>query len=141
VTSSAETIPPSQLPASISSYLVAHQARDLDTAASYYTEDAVVVDEGHTYRGPQQIRDWPTTAGAPRPVTGEELRSAVDAGTAAWTMGLRERGTERRALPANDGVRCYEQISGCALTIPTPEAMVPGPCLRCRRHHGVAWPS
>ena len=38
-------------------------------------------------------------------------------------------------------VRCHEQIPGCALTIPTLEAMVPGPCLRCRRHHGVAWPS
>jgi len=58
VTSSAETIPLGQLPASISSYLVAHQARDLDTAVGYYTEDAITVDEGHTYRGPQQIRDW-----------------------------------------------------------------------------------
>jgi ketosteroid isomerase-like protein len=62
VTSSAETIPPSQLPASISGYLVAHQARDLDTAVGYYTEDGVAVDEGRTYRGPQQIRDWLATA-------------------------------------------------------------------------------
>ena len=54
--------PPSQLPASISSYLVAHQARDLDTAVGYYTEDAMAVDEGHAYRGPQQIRDWLATA-------------------------------------------------------------------------------
>ena len=62
MTSSAETIPLGQLPASISSYLVAHQARDLDTAVGYYTEDAITVDEGHTYRGPQQIRDWLATA-------------------------------------------------------------------------------
>jgi ketosteroid isomerase-like protein len=58
MTSSAETIPPSQLPETISSYLLAHQARDLDTAVGYYTEDASVIDEGNTYRGPQQIRDW-----------------------------------------------------------------------------------
>src|SRR5882757_2069464 len=58
MTSSAETIPPSQLPETISGYLVAHQARDLDTALSYYTEDATVIDEGNTYVGPQQIRDW-----------------------------------------------------------------------------------
>jgi ketosteroid isomerase-like protein len=57
-----ETISPDQLPASISSYLVAHQARDLDTAVGYYTEDAIAVDEGHTYRGHQQIRDWLATA-------------------------------------------------------------------------------
>jgi uncharacterized protein (TIGR02246 family) len=52
----------SQLPALISSYLVAHRARDLDAAAGCYTEDAVVVDEGRICRGPQQIRDWLATA-------------------------------------------------------------------------------
>jgi ketosteroid isomerase-like protein len=62
MTSPVETIPVSQLPESISRYLVAHQARDLDVAIGYYTEDAVVVDEGNTYRGPQQIRDWLATA-------------------------------------------------------------------------------
>lgn len=62
MTSSAETISLTQLPAPISSYLVAHQARDLDTAARYYTEDAIAVDEGHAYHGPQQIRDWLATA-------------------------------------------------------------------------------
>ena len=62
MTSSAEAISPNQLPESISSYLVAHRARDLDTAVGYYTEDAVAVDEGHAYRGPKQIRDWLATA-------------------------------------------------------------------------------
>jgi ketosteroid isomerase-like protein len=62
VTSSAQTIPVDQLPALVSSYLVAHQARDLDTALSYYAEDAIAVDEGRTYRGPRQIRDWLATA-------------------------------------------------------------------------------
>jgi hypothetical protein len=62
MTSPAETISPSQLPESISRYLVAHEARDLDTAVGCYTEDATVIDEGNTYRGPQQIRDWLATA-------------------------------------------------------------------------------
>jgi len=62
VTSSAETISPNQLPKPISSYLVAHQARDLDTAVGYYTDDAVAVDEGHAYHGPRQIREWLATA-------------------------------------------------------------------------------
>jgi SnoaL-like domain len=60
--SSAKAISPNQLPESIRSYLVAHQARDLDTAVGYYTEDAVVVDEGDAHRGPKQIRDWLATA-------------------------------------------------------------------------------
>jgi hypothetical protein len=58
MTSRPETIPPSQLPETIRRYLVAHEARDLNTALSYYTEDATVIDEGNTYGGPQQIRDW-----------------------------------------------------------------------------------
>jgi ketosteroid isomerase-like protein len=62
VTSTAGTIPVSQLPALISDYLVAHRARDLGTAVGYYTQDAVVVDEGRTFRGPQEIRDWLATA-------------------------------------------------------------------------------
>ena len=56
--------------------------------------------------------------------------------TAAWTIGAEERGTERRALPANDGVKPRTDL-WLRLTIPTPEAIVPGPCLRCRRHHGL----
>ena len=58
MTGSVETISPSQLPEVIAGYLIAHAARDLDAAVSRYTEDATVVDEAKTYRGPQQIRAW-----------------------------------------------------------------------------------
>ncbi|MDT5246284.1 MAG: hypothetical protein QOD36_3660 [Mycobacterium sp.] len=54
----AHQISPSQLPKAINTYLTAHQARDIDTAVRYYTHDATVVDEGNTYRGLGQIRDW-----------------------------------------------------------------------------------
>lgn len=46
------------LPAMITDYLTAHQARDLDAAMAHYAEDAVVVDEGNTYRGQAEIRAW-----------------------------------------------------------------------------------
>lgn len=62
MTDTAEIISLDQLPVLISNYLIAHRARDLDTAVGYYTEEAIVVDEGHTYRGRQQIRDWLATA-------------------------------------------------------------------------------
>jgi ketosteroid isomerase-like protein len=46
------------LPETIRTYLTAHQARDIDLAVSSYTPDATVVDEGRTYRGHDEIRDW-----------------------------------------------------------------------------------
>jgi ketosteroid isomerase-like protein len=47
-----------ELPEVITSYLKAHQARDLDAAIERYTDDASVVDEGRTYNGPDEIRAW-----------------------------------------------------------------------------------
>jgi ketosteroid isomerase-like protein len=58
MTNSTQTIAPAQLPETITSYLTAHQARELDTAIGCYTADATVVDEGNTYRGPDEIRGW-----------------------------------------------------------------------------------
>lgn len=49
---------PAELPDVITSYLKAHQARDLDIAAGSYTADASVTDEGHTYTGRTEIRSW-----------------------------------------------------------------------------------
>jgi ketosteroid isomerase-like protein len=47
-----------ELPEVITSYLKAHQSRDLDTAIERYTDDASVTDEGRTYNGPDEIRAW-----------------------------------------------------------------------------------
>lgn len=47
-----------QLPTAVSSYLAAHRARDIDTAMMSYTADAVVTDDGRTYRGTDEIRAW-----------------------------------------------------------------------------------
>lgn len=47
-----------ELPEVITTYLKAHQARELDTAIESYTDDASVTDEGRTYNGPDEIRAW-----------------------------------------------------------------------------------
>jgi ketosteroid isomerase-like protein len=47
-----------ELPEVITSYLKAHHARDFDTAIERYTDDASVTDEGRTYNGPDEIREW-----------------------------------------------------------------------------------
>ena len=51
-------IAPDRLPSVITAYLVAHQARDLDSAIAHYAADAVVTDDGHRYHGPSEIRVW-----------------------------------------------------------------------------------
>jgi hypothetical protein len=53
-----ESIDPSDLPEVITSYLKAHQARDIDAAIERYTTDASVTDEARTYGGPEEIRAW-----------------------------------------------------------------------------------
>ena len=47
-----------QLPAIISSYLTAHRDDEADIALTAFTNDATVIDEGHTYRGMGEIHGW-----------------------------------------------------------------------------------
>ncbi|MGY1717647.1 nuclear transport factor 2 family protein [Blastococcus sp. SYSU DS0552] len=55
---------PDQLPATIRGYLAAHDARDVDSALRAFTPTAVVVDDGTTYRGTEEIRGFLSRAGA-----------------------------------------------------------------------------
>jgi len=57
------SIRPDRLPAPIRDWLAAHVARDVDTALRAFTPTAVVVDEGRTHRGTDEIRDWLRHAG------------------------------------------------------------------------------
>jgi ketosteroid isomerase-like protein len=50
------------LPAVISRYQDAHDRRDTDVALSTFTPDARVVDDGHEFRGSDEIRNWLTNA-------------------------------------------------------------------------------
>jgi hypothetical protein len=45
-------------PKAITTYLASHTARDVDAAMRSYGEDAVVTDDGKTYRGRDKIRSW-----------------------------------------------------------------------------------
>ena len=58
MTTAPTTIDPAELPTLITTYLRAHQARDLDPAVAAYRPDATVTDEGRTYHGHDEIRAW-----------------------------------------------------------------------------------
>ena len=58
MTQTPQTIDPAELPETITSYLKAHQSRDLDVAMRSYEPDATVTDEGRTYSGHAEIRAW-----------------------------------------------------------------------------------
>ncbi len=47
-----------ELPAAITAYLPAHQARDTDAAIGSFAAAAVVTDEGRTCRGRDEVRGW-----------------------------------------------------------------------------------
>ena len=52
------------IPAVVERYLRAADEQDWDTLVSCFTDDAIVVDEGNTYRGPGEIRAWREDAAA-----------------------------------------------------------------------------
>ena len=58
------SVSPDQLPAVVRAYLAARDPRDDDTALTAFTPTAVVVDDGITYRGTEEIRRFLAKAGA-----------------------------------------------------------------------------
>ena len=69
-------IDPKDLPEAMTTYLVAHQARDLDAATPFYLEDAIVEDDGNTYRGVDAIREWMATSASEYTYTNELVSAA-----------------------------------------------------------------
>jgi ketosteroid isomerase-like protein len=49
---------PSTAPDAITAYFEADHRRDVDAVVALFADDAVVVDEGETRRGPGEIRAW-----------------------------------------------------------------------------------
>src|SRR3712207_4300399 len=76
-------IQPDQLPATIRSYLTAHDDGDVDTALRAFTPSAVVVDNGDTFRGTEEIRRFVAEAGAEYTYT-STLVSAERTDDAHW---------------------------------------------------------
>lgn len=53
-----------ELPSAVTTYLTAHNARDVEGAIAAYTPDAVVHDDGRGYHGTDEIRAWLAGAAA-----------------------------------------------------------------------------
>ena len=70
------TIHTTELPELITNYLRAHSARDLDVAVRSFAPDAMVTDEGRTYRGPDEIRAWLSRSASEYTYTIEMIRAA-----------------------------------------------------------------
>ncbi len=77
------TIQPSQLPAPVRDFLAAHCARDADTAIRAFAPNALVTDEGHTFRGTEQILGFLRHSGSEFTYT-TELTGAQRVGDEHW---------------------------------------------------------
>ncbi len=58
------SIQPSELPATVRAFPAAHTARDVDAAIRAFTPTAVVVDQGQTFRGTDEVLGFLRSAGA-----------------------------------------------------------------------------
>jgi hypothetical protein len=85
------SIQPAQLPATIRGYLAAHAARDTVTALRAFAPTAVVVDEGRTFRGTDEILGFLREAGAEFSYT-TELIGAQRIDDARWVATNRLEG-------------------------------------------------
>ena len=76
-----------QLPKAIARYFAADRA-DPDAVAECFTEDAVVVDERHTYTGRPAIRRWKAAATARYQYTSTPIASEQQGGSIVVTSRL-----------------------------------------------------
>ncbi len=85
------TIPVTQLPDTIRSYLAAHAARDVDGALAVFGRTAEVADQGRTFQGTAAIRTFLSTAGAEFDYT-TQLVGAERIDDAVWVAHNRIEG-------------------------------------------------
>ena len=72
------------LPDVLAAHLAAHEARDASRELECYADDAVVTDEGRTYRGLAEIRSWLSRAASEYTFTSELTAVRQDDDT-HWT--------------------------------------------------------
>ncbi|MCY1136513.1 nuclear transport factor 2 family protein [Actinoplanes sp. Pm04-4] len=77
------SIPIAQLPTVIRDYLTAHTAGDTEAALRAFAPDAVVVDEGYTFRGADEIHGFLGKAGTQYTYT-TELTGAQRVDDSHW---------------------------------------------------------
>jgi len=78
-----QTIDPTALPTTIRAFLAAHAAGEADAAARTFAPDAVVTDQGETFRGAEQVRSFLDHAGSEFTYT-TELIGARRVADAHW---------------------------------------------------------
>ncbi|MGQ7295973.1 nuclear transport factor 2 family protein [Quadrisphaera sp. KR29] len=81
-----------QLPTTISGFLAASVVHDADTAASFLTEDAVVVDQGESFRGREAVHAFVRDAGSEFAYTTERV-GAHRLDDDHWVVTLRLEGS------------------------------------------------
>jgi ketosteroid isomerase-like protein len=87
------TDPPSlELPAVVRGFLAASVVHDADTASSFLADDAVVVDQGESFRGREEIHGFLRDAGSEFEYTTEQT-GARRVDEDHWVVTLRLEGT------------------------------------------------
>ncbi|MBN6038444.1 nuclear transport factor 2 family protein [Amycolatopsis sp. 195334CR] len=84
-------LPSELLPATVREFFAAHVVRDADTASSFLTEDAVVVDQDETFRGREQIHAFLGDAGSEFEYTTEQI-GAHRVDDTHWVLTVRLEG-------------------------------------------------
>ena len=77
-----------KLPQPIADYFQAANAHNTDGVVAAFAEDALVTDEGHTYRGRAAIQRWKADASAKYQYTSEPLACEQKDGTVVVTSRL-----------------------------------------------------
>jgi ketosteroid isomerase-like protein len=80
------------LPTTVRDFLTAHIAYDADTASSFLTEDAVIVDQDQSFRGREETHAFLRDAGSEFEYTTEQI-GARRIDDARWVVTLRLEGT------------------------------------------------
>jgi ketosteroid isomerase-like protein len=85
-------VPSDSLPATVRGFVAAHIVRDADTSSSFLAEDVVVVDQGETFRGREQVHAFLRDAGSEFEYTTEQV-GARRVDDTHWVVVLRLEGT------------------------------------------------
>ncbi|WP_380165573.1 nuclear transport factor 2 family protein [Jannaschia sp. R86511] len=85
------SIPPDELPTAVRGFLTAHAVHDVAGALAHLAPDAVVTDQGETFRGAEEVRRFLRQAGSEFTYT-TELVGAGRAGEDRWTAAVRIEG-------------------------------------------------
>ncbi|OIJ25499.1 nuclear transport factor 2 family protein [Nocardioides luteus] len=85
-------LPSDLLPTTVRDFFAAHVVHDADTAASFLTDDAVIVDQDETFRGREAVHAFLRDAGSEFDYTTEQI-GARRVDDAHWVLTVRLEGT------------------------------------------------